>query len=107
MNAAPSDSETSAPRRIAVIRSSVRCFVYSLIGLVPGLGLPFAVAAIVRCRKLRATSGVEWNPAGGYVTAARRLAILGFLASVAAVVLVCFILPAIGPDLGWGASGSS
>ncbi len=104
MKAAPSDSDAPLRKRIAAIKSSLRCFVYSLIGLVPLIGIPFAVAAIVQCRHVPGPEGSDWNPADRYLNASRRLAPLGFLTTMVFLILVGCVLPAL---LGIGASGST
>jgi hypothetical protein len=100
MNAAPSNPDSPLGHRIAAVTSSLRCFVYSLIGLVPLIGIPFAVAAIVRSRQVPKTDGLDWNPAERYLSAARRLGPLGFLTSAIFLFLVGFVLPALWRDLG-------
>ena len=66
--------------RVAAIESALRCFVCGLLALIPGLGLPFAVAAVVFYAKSSARSVDEWNPA-------RRFAFLGLACAVAGVLL--------------------
>jgi len=107
MKAAPSDSDSPLGRRIAAVRSSLRCFVYSLIGLVPLIGIPFAVAAIVQSRQVQKAGRVGWNPADHYLSAARRIGPLGFLTSAGFVFLVGFILPALWRGLGPCSVGST
>ena len=107
MNAAPSNPETPLGHRIAAVKSSLRCFVYSLIGLVPLIGIPFAVAAMVQSRQMQKAGTVDWNPADRYRNAARRLGPMGFLTSAVFLLLVCGILPALWRELGAGSSGST
>jgi hypothetical protein len=101
MKAAPPDSDSPLRRRIAAIELSLRCFVYSLVGLVPLVGLPFAMAAIVRSRRVPKADAPDWNPANRYLAAARRLAPLGFLTSAVFLVLAGVVLPAVFRD--WAA----
>ncbi len=107
MPAPRASSESSALERIELLRSTMRCFVCSLLGLVPVLGLPFATAAILGGRKLRPRPGAEWHPAEGYLRAARRLGPLGFLVSLVFLFVVLVVLPAIATTLCPGRSGSS
>ncbi len=100
MPTAPSSADLPAGKRIAAVESSVRCFVYSLIGLIPVIGLPFAVAATVRGRQEPGAEGSDWNPAARYLSAARRLGPLGFLTSAIFVFLAVCVLPALWRDLG-------
>ena len=107
MKAAPSNSDSPLGHRIAAVKSSLRYFVYSLIGLIPLIGIPFAVAAIVQSRQVQKTASVDWNLADRYLSAARRIGPLGFLTSVGFLILVGFILPALWRELGGCSSGST
>ena len=88
----------SAPRqRAALTRLSLWCFVLSLVGLIPGVGLPFAVAAVRlsgRAKKLSA----DWNPADRYLHAARRIAPLSLLTTALGLIVACVIFPALWQD---------
>ena len=107
MKAAPSNSDSPLGHRIAAVKSSLRSFVYSLIGLVPLIGIPFAVAAIVQSRQVPKAGSVDWNAADRYRRAAGRIGPLGFLASAGFLILVGFILPALWRELGGCSSGST
>ena len=107
MKAASSNSDSPLGHRIAAVKSSLRCFVYSLIGLVPLIGIPFAVAAIVRSRQVQKAVTLDWNPADRYLRAARRIGPLGFLTSAIFLFLVGFVLPALWRDLGACSFGST
>ena len=107
MKAAPSNSDSPLGPRIAAVKSSLRYFVYSLIGLVPLVGIPFAVAAMVQSRQAQRAGSVDWNPADRYLSAARRIGPLGFLTSAGFLILVGFILPALWRELGACSSGST
>lgn len=89
MNTAPPNSTPPPRDSIATISASLQCFGLSLLGLVPLLGLPFALAATVRSREVRRAVGATWNPAGRYLNAAARIGPLGFLATAVFLVL-CF-----------------
>lgn len=103
------ESQETAPagRRIETIRASLRWFVCSLIGLVPVIGLPFAVSAMVGVCRARKAWGTSWNPAGHYLLAARRIAPLGLLSSALFLLLVCLVTPAFLRDMGRCCGGSS
>ena len=105
MNAAPSNSDMPLGQRIAAVKSSLRCFIYSLIGLVPLIGIPFAVAAIVQSRQVPKAGSADWNPADRYRSAARRIGPLGFLTSAGFLILVGFVLPSLWRGLGACSSG--
>lgn len=53
--------------RIEMIRRSLRCFWCGLIGLLPGIGVPFAVLAIEDWIFVLNHKKVDWNPAERYV----------------------------------------
>jgi len=107
MKAAPSSSDTPLGQRIAAVRSSLRCFVYSLIGLVPLIGIPFAVVATGQSGQVQKAGSADWNPADRYLSAARRIGPLGFLTSAGFLILVGFLLPALWRGLGACSSGST
>ena len=107
MKAASPSSDPPLGQRIAAVKSSLRCFVYSLIGLVPLIGIPFAVAAIVRSRQVQEGGSLDWNPADRYLSAARRLGPLGFLTSAAFLFLVGVVVPALWRDWGGCSFGST
>ncbi len=89
----PPGEPASATASIAQIEASLRCFVFSLLGLIPFVGLPFCVAAMLRTRKLQKQGLGGFNPADPYLKAASRIAPFGLL-STAAVLIVCVIVPA-------------
>ena len=92
----PSPSSGSlSGKRINAVAASLRGFVYSLIGLVPLVGIPFATAAILKTRKVPGVENLDWNPADRYLKTARRLGPLGFLTSAIFLVLVMVVLPAL------------
>lgn len=99
MNPLPPKPSSPVAARIAGIRASIRCFVFSLVGLIPLVGIPFSVAAIVQTRRVakRATGG--WNPADRYLGAARRIGPLGFLSTTVFLVLACMVVPALWRDV--------
>lgn len=107
MSTAAAKPNSPLGQRIATVTSSLRCFVYSLVGLVPLIGIPFAVAAIVKSRQVREASRFDWNPADRYFRAARRLGPLGFLTTAIFLFLVSVVLPALWRDLGACSFGST
>jgi hypothetical protein len=107
MKAASSNSDSPLQNRIAAVKSSLGCFVYSLVGLVPLIGIPFAVAAIIRSRQVQKAVRSDWNPGDRYLNAAQRIGPLGFLTSAIFLLLVGFVLPAFWRDLGACSFGST
>ena len=73
--------------KVRVIEQSLRCFAFGLLSLIPLLGLPFAILAVVRHRNARSQGDREWNPAKPYLVWGFRLAWLGGLISLGALAL--------------------
>jgi hypothetical protein len=70
--------------KIRMLKGSLRCFVYGLLGLIPLWGLPFAIAALVISGKVRVQEKSFWNAArpyriGGVVCAAAGTVFWGFI----------------------------
>jgi hypothetical protein len=74
-----------AEARIRMLENSLRCFVCGLLGLLPVIGLPFAVAALVLSGQIRAGQKKYWN-------AARPYWLTGVLSATAGTVFWSFIL---------------
>jgi hypothetical protein len=55
-----------AVSKITMMRDSFRCFIYGLLGLLPGFGVPFAGAALVISGKVRVREKKYWNAAKPY-----------------------------------------
>ena len=75
-------------RRIQVLTGSLRCFVLGCVSLVPLLGLPFGAWAVVLFWKTSSRSAGCPNPAQGYLWAGLVLAVISFLLSALAVVVL-------------------
>jgi len=52
--------------KIQMLKSSLRCFAYGLLGLLPIIGLPFAIAALVVSARVRTEQKKIWNAARPY-----------------------------------------
>jgi hypothetical protein len=52
--------------KIRMLKSSFRCFVFGVLGLLPVIGLPFAIAALVVSARVRAGQKKFWNAARPY-----------------------------------------
>jgi len=89
MTTPSSNSDPPAGKKITLINSSMRCFLFSLVGLIPCIGLPFSVAAIMRSHKMLKAAGSVWNPAGRYLKAAARLSPLGILSTAVFLTVAC------------------
>jgi hypothetical protein len=49
-----------------MLKSSLRCSVYGLLGLLPVIGLPFAIATLWISGRVRAREKLFWNAARPY-----------------------------------------
>jgi hypothetical protein len=52
--------------KIKMLKSSMRCFIYGLLGLLPVIGLPFAIVALWLSGRVRAREKLFWNAAKPY-----------------------------------------
>jgi len=52
--------------KIKMLKSSLRCFAYGLLSLVPVFGLPFAIGALWISGRVRAQEKLFWNAARPY-----------------------------------------
>ena len=72
--------------KVWLIQSSLRCFVFGLVALVPILGVPFVLLTLVAFLRARALIRGKWNPAGFYLYAGLASAAVGAL--ISAVILL-------------------
>jgi uncharacterized membrane protein len=63
--------------RVAAIESALRCFTCGLLALLPLLGLPFAVAAVILYAKSSKHSVENLNPARRYALLGLTFALVG------------------------------
>jgi hypothetical protein len=56
----------AAEAKIKMLNSSMRCFVYGMLGLIPLFGLPFALAALWISGRVRVKEKQMWNAARPY-----------------------------------------
>jgi hypothetical protein len=84
MNSIP--DATDALERIEMIRLSLASFTNGLIGLVPVVGFPQAVLAVVRSRRVRVRFRERWNPAERYRRWGFRLGVVGLLSTALIIV---------------------
>ena len=59
---------TDASAKIKMLNSSMQCFVFGLLGLIPLIGLPFALAALWISGRVRGKEKQMWNAAQPYRT---------------------------------------
>jgi hypothetical protein len=71
--------------KIQMLKSSLRCFMFGLLGILPVVGLPFALAALVISGGVRVRERRLWN-------AARPYRILGTICAASGTIVWGFIL---------------
>ena len=76
-----------ASAKIKMLNSSMRCFVFGMLGLIPLIGLPFALAALWISGRARVEEKQMWNAArpyriGGVVCAAGGTIFWGFILTI-------------------------
>jgi hypothetical protein len=54
---------SQAEMKLKMMAASIRCLAFGLLGLLPLIGVPFALAALWSSYSARRTEGVLWNPA--------------------------------------------
>lgn len=52
-----------ATEKIVMLRCSMRCFVFGMIGFLPGIGVPFALVALWQGGRARVLEKRYWNAA--------------------------------------------
>ena len=73
--------------KIRMLNSSMRCFVFGMLGLIPLIGLPFALSALWISGRVRVKEKQMWNAArpyrvGGVVCAAGGTIFWGFILTI-------------------------
>lgn len=74
--------------RIQIIQRSLRCRRLGLWGLIPGLGILFAVPCIFLFFSTRRLAGGDWNPARRYLDMGMTCGCLGILLTLALTLMV-------------------
>jgi hypothetical protein len=77
-----------------MLELSLQCFVLGLFGLVPVLGLPAAIAALVASGRVRSGSKDTWNAARPYLLFGHAMAFLGLLISLSLLTWIVFAIVA-------------
>ena len=57
---------TNAEAKIQMLKGSMRCFAFGMLGLLPVIGLPFALAALWISGRVRVKEKQLWNAARPY-----------------------------------------
>ena len=76
---------TAAEAKIRMLKNSLRCSVYGLLGLLPVIGLPFAIATLWISGRVRAKEKLFWN-------AARPYRVWGVICAAAGTIIWSFVL---------------
>ena len=76
--------------KIQMLKSSLECFVFGLLGLLPLIGFPFAVVALVISGKVRACQKKNWNAAKPYWIGGVACSCVGILLWGAVGILILF-----------------
>ena len=71
---------TIAVQKIKMMKASLRCLTFGLLGLLPIIGLPFALAAAWTSGCVRKQEKIFWNPA-------RPQRLLGFICAIVGAVI--------------------
>jgi len=80
------------PTRVQTIERSLCCFVCGLFGLLPVIGLPFAVRAIADYYRVKRWQTPAWNPARSYLVWGVVCADAGLLLTLGLVLgIVCTV----------------
>jgi len=89
----PPPVSPAAMDKVELIQRSLRCFTLGVLGVLPVVGLPFAVMALTNYFAVQRTSGAQWNPAHTYLTWGLATAVSGlFLTLVTAFVVAAIIV---------------
>lgn len=57
---------SNAIAKIKMLKGSIQCFIFGVIGLLPVIGLPFGLAALWVSGHVRAKEKIFWNAAKPY-----------------------------------------
>ena len=75
----------ASTERILVMEQSLRCFVFGLLGLIPGFGAAFGALSVIVFFKARLRAADQWNPARVYLNWGFGLATWGLFQSLVLV----------------------
>ncbi len=81
---------TDAMTKIRMLKGSMRCFAFGVLGLIPLFGLPFAFAALWISGRVRVGEKVFWNAARPYRIWGVVIATVGTLFWFLIVVLIAY-----------------
>jgi len=82
-------NETPAQAKIVMLKSSLRAFTLGVMGLVPVIGMPMALMALVCFRRACLAQRGNWNPARPFLVFGL---IYGTLGIIISMLLLGFVL---------------
>jgi hypothetical protein len=74
--------------KLKMLKSSMRCFIFGLLGFIPLIGLPFALAALWISGRVRRLEKQFWNPARTYRIAGSTCAAVSVILWVIPVIII-------------------
>jgi hypothetical protein len=90
----------AATAKLKMLQASTRCLVFGLLGLVPVLGLPFALAALWISGRVRQQEKQRWNAARPYRLVGVACAALGAVLWTGILIIAVFRLIMLAQGLG-------
>ena len=88
----PPPDSSDAEARVELIQRSLRCFTTGLVGLLPVLGVPFAIVAVSHFFRVKRMAGTQWNPAQDYLAWGLATALSGLFLTIVAVFVIAIII---------------
>lgn len=82
----------SADVKLKMMEASIRCLVFGLLGLLPVVGLPFALAALWISGRVRQQEREQWNAAQPYRLVGVACAGLGAILWTGILIILVFRL---------------
>jgi hypothetical protein len=79
-----------AATKLKMLHGSTRCLIFGLLGLLPAIGLPFALAALWEAGRARQHEKRFWNAARPYRLLGVWCAALGTVAWILVAALIAF-----------------
>ncbi len=76
--------------KIEMLKNSLRCFVFGLVGLLPIIGFPFAIVSLLFSAKVRTGQKHFWNAARPYWIGGLVFSGLGILFSLTLAGIIFF-----------------
>jgi hypothetical protein len=68
--------------KVQIIERSLHCFTFGLVGILPGIGLPFAIISLGDCLTVMRHKGSNWNPAERHLRWGVAFAAIGLLTTM-------------------------